>query len=289
MAENKRIQRSETVSKNRTGNEFSAIERPVDTIEFFNSRISDGTKSMPIYIAGLFDYASQDGYPKVIHFYVTKNDNHKLTASNSVVDLTIPIMPVTCNTSSRESINSFIKTAKSPAIVSQNYSEMDPAEREKRISQNTQKVMTYITTQLALRYLLAKKHNDKIIMNQISDMAIMKEQKFDFDLFEAIAHNPKTLRRKKDGAYLVFDANGQEALILITDAQADKYAEYKDSIDKFPTIEKQFTTLNSDIETYRFYDINESKTNHTIGGHSIKNKMRGSTVIAVKPSQPGEE
>ena len=289
MVENKRTLRSETVSKNRTGNAAAAIKRPVDTIEFFNSRISDGTKSMRIYIEGLFDYASQDGYPKLIHFYVTKNDNHKLTESNSVIELTIPIMPVTCNINSRESINSFIKTAKSPAIVSQNYSEMDPAEREKRITQNTQKVMTYITTQLALRYLLAKRNNDKIIMKQIENMAIMKEQQFDFDLFEKIAHNPKTLRRKKDGSYLVFDIEDKEQLVPITDEQSSMYADYKDAIDKFPAIERQFTTLNSDIETYRTYDINESKTNHTIGGHSLKNIMRGSTVVSVKQSQPGEE
>ena len=289
MAENKRTQRSETISKNRIGNAIGATERYVEQIEFFNSRSSDGTHSIRTYIAGTFNYAGEDGYPKIIHFYVTKNDNHKLTESNSVIDLTIPIMPVTCNTSSRESINSFIKTAKNPAIVSANYNAMNPEEREKRIEQNTQKVMTYITTQLALRYLLAKKHGDKIIMKQIADMAIMKDQKFDFSLFEAIANNPKTMRRKKEGSFLVFDSNGQEDLVLITDEQADKYSEYKDSLDKFSSIEKQFTTLNNDIETYRTYDINEHKTNQTIGGHSLKNILRGKNVVAVKPSQPGEE
>ena len=289
MAENKRTQRTETVSRDRIANPNGAIERHVNQIEFHNTRISDGTFAMKTYIESLIDYAGQDGFPTSLHFYVTKNENHKLTDSNRVTELTIPIIPVLWNITSRESMNSFIKNSKSPEVVSANYQAMDPAEKERRIAQYTQKVMTYITTQLALRYLLAKKHGDKIIMKQIASMSIMKEQGFDFDLFEAIANNPKTLRRKKDGAYLVFDSATGEDLVLISDEQADKYAGYKDSLDKFGIIEKQFTTLNNDLETFRTYDISESKTNQTIGGHSLKNTMRGGTVVAVKPSQPGEE
>lgn len=289
MAENKRAQRIETVEKNRIGTPVDILERRVNQIEFHNTRTSDGTFAMRTYVAGLIDFAGQDGVPTSLHFYVTKNENHKLTDSNCVTELTIPIIPVLWNITSRESINSFIKNARSPEAVAEQYKTMDPAEKERRIEQYTQKVMTYIKTQLALRYLLAKKHGDKIIMSQIANMSIMKDEGFDFDLFEAIANNPKTLRRKKDGAYLVFDSASVEDLVLISDEQANKYAEYKDSLDKFGTIEKQFATLNKDLETFRTFDISESKTTSTIGGHSLKNTLRGGTVVAVKPSQPGDE
>ena len=295
MAENKRDKRTETISKNRVDQTIEPVERPISYIDFFNSARSDGTSSFRPFIASTIDYAGIDGDAKKLHFYVTKNDNPNLTATNKVVEMTIPIFPVVCNINSRESVNSFIKNATSRKKICEAYENMNPEVREQRIAQYTDKVMSYITTELALRYLLAKVNNDKIIMKQISNMAIMREQGFDFKLFEAIANNPKTLRRKKDGAYLVFENKGSEDLVLISDEQADKYAGYKDAIDKFPAIETQFTTLNNDLEVYKNYDINQAKNANTVGGHSLKNKMRGSSVVVDKttpaantPAQPGE-
>ncbi len=296
MAENKREQRTQTISKDRTDSFINSTKRHINTIEFHNTATSDGTGSMRTYIEGLINFAGVDGFPTSFHFYVTKNKNPSLTDANKVIELTIPIFPVVCNVNSRESINSFIKNAGSPEVVKAMYEQMPPADINARITQYANKIMNYITTELALRYLVAKSNGDKIIMNQIRNLKVMKDQDFDFKLFEAIANNPKTMRRKKDGVYLVFENNGNEDLVAISDEQAQKYAGYKDAVDKFPAIERQFTSLNADIETYRLYDINESKIRGTIGNNSLKNKRRGDNVISDKttpttstPSQPGSD
>ena len=75
MAENKRAQRIETVEKNRIGTPVDILERRVNQIKFHNTRTSDGTFAMRSYVAGLIDFAGQDGVPTSLHFYVTKNEN----------------------------------------------------------------------------------------------------------------------------------------------------------------------------------------------------------------------
>ena len=119
---------------------------------------------------------------------------------------------------------------------------------------------------------------------------MMQDQNFDFNLFEAIINNPKALRHKTDGHFLVYDEKGKDVYVQISDAQSENYPIYRADLDRYCLIQKQFTTLNGDIETFRNYDINESKTKQTIGGKSLFNKLRGHDVVAAKkPPEPGEE
>ena len=290
MKESKREIRNKSVSQNRTENIFPATERHVGQAEFFNTSAVDNTSSMRTFVAGLVHYAGEDGFPTKFHFYLTKNRNMNLTDSNKLVSLRIPIIPVVWNINSRESVNSFIKNGKDPRTVSELYDSMDKAEKEQRIQQYTNKIMTYITTELALRYIVAKRNGDKLIMDQISELKMMEEQDFDFDLFEAIINNPKGLRHKTDGHFLVYDEKGKDVYVQISDVQSQKYPAYKDSLDKYCVIQKQFATLNNDIESFRNFDITESKTKQTIGGNSLFNKLRGKNVVAAKkPLELGEE
>lgn len=303
MKESKRETRNKTVSQNRTESIFKPTERYVGQAEFFNTSDIDNTAAMSIFVSALVNYAGEDGFPTHFHFYLTKNKNVNLTDSNKVVSLRIPIIPVVWNINSRESVNSFIKNGKEPKKVSELYDSMDRDEKEERISQYTSKIMTYITNELALRYIVAKRNGDKLIMDQISKLKIMQEQDFDFDLFEAIVNNPKGLRHKTDGHFIVYEEKGKDVYVQISDAQSQKYPSYKDSLDKYCVIQKQFTTLNSDIETFRTYDITESKTKQTIGGNSLLNKLKGKCgvvatkkpakqsdiVTTIKPAEPGDE
>ena len=272
MAESKKSKREEAISKNRINGNIPASERPIDTIEFFNTKSSDGTSSMKTYISSIIDYAGQNGFPTKLHFYVTKNDNKKLTDANCIIDLTIPIIPVLWSLKSRESINHFIRTAKNPSEVAKKYQEMDPAVKNQKIEEYTQKIITYITTELALRYVIANTNNDEATKKQISNMQILKEQEFDLKLFEAITYNPKEIKRKKDGTFLVFEIDGKFHNVAITQEQAAKYQTYREYLEKFGSIEKQFINLNNELETYKTYDINESKQVQTIGGHSTNPK-----------------
>ena len=290
MKESKREIRNKSVSQNRTENIFAATERHVGQAEFFNTSAFDNTASMRTFVSALVNYAGEDGFPTKFHFYLTKNRNMNLTDSNKLVSLRIPIIPVVWNINSRESVNSFIKNGKEPQKVAELYAAMDRDDKEQRIEQYTSKIMTYITTELALRYIVAKRNGDKLIMDQISELKMMQEQDFDFDLFEAIVNNPKGLRHKTDGHFIVYDEKGKDVYVQISDAQSQKYPAYKDSLDKYCVIQKQFATLNSDIETFRNYDITESKTKQTIGGNSLFNKLRGQNVVAAKkPAEPGDE
>ena len=290
MKESKRDLRNKSVSENRTEYIFPPEERHVGDAQFFNTVDIDNTSSISTFISALVNYAGEDGFPTKFHFYLTKNKNLNLTDSNKLVSLRIPIIPVYWNINSRESVNSFIKNGKDPCEVSKLYASMDSNEKNKRIDQYTSKIMTYITTELALRYIVAKRNGDKLIMKQISDLTMMKEQGFDFDLFEAIINNPKGLRHKTDGHFLVYDEKGKDVYVQISDEQSQKYPTYKDSLDKYCVIQKQFATLNNDIESFRTFDITESKTKQTIGGNSLFNKLRGKNVVAAKkPVERGEE
>jgi len=290
MKESKREIRNKSVSENRTEYVFKPSERYVGNTQFFNTIDIDNTSSMSTFISALINYAGEDGFPTKFHFYLTKNRNMNLTDSNKLVSLNIPIIPVIWNINSRESVNSFIKNGKNPREVSKLYASMSDEEKNQRIEQYTSKVMTYITAELALRYIVAKRNNDKLIMKQISSLKMMQDQDFDFDLFEAIISNPKGLRHKSSGHFIVYDENGKDVYVQISDEQSQKYPAYKDSLDRYCIIRKQFATLNSDLETFKGYDISESKTKQTIGGNSLFNKLRGKNVVAAKkPAEYGEE
>lgn len=287
---NKREIRAKSISEKRTENAMEATERHVSQLEFYNTAETDNTSSMSTFVSSLVHYAGEDGFPTNFHFYITKNSTLKLTDSNKVISLRIPIIPVVWNINSRESVGSFIKKAKNPSEVSAQYESMDSTERDNRINAYTDKIMTYITTELALRYILAKRNGDKLIMKQIENLKMMKG--FDFDLFEAIASDPKGLRHKADGHYLVFDNSGTDEYVQISDKQSKLYSDYKNALDRYTSIREQFATLNSDIEAFRTYDIKAAKSKQTVGGNSLLNKLRGKQVVAdksTKPSQPGDE
>ena len=287
---NKREIRAKSVSEKRTENSIEATERHVGKLEFYNTAETDNTSSMRTFVSSLVHYAGEDGFPTNFHFYITKNSTLKLTDSNKVISLKIPIIPIVWNINSRESIGSFVKKAKNPSEVSALYETMDPAERNAKISSYTDKIMTYITTELALRYVIAKRKGDKLIMKQIKNLKMMED--FDFELFEAIASDPKGLRHKADGHYLVFDNSGADEYVQISDEQSKLYPTYKTALDRYTSIREQFATLNTDIETFRTYDIEAAKSKQTVGGNSLLNKLRGRQVVAdksTKPSQPGDE
>ncbi len=279
MAENRRSQRSKTVSDGRIENYLRPYERVIRNLEFPCTATSDETSYMQIYLGAQVKYACEDGYPSVLHFFLTKNDNANITARNGLLDLQIPIIPVVWNINSRESLNSFIRDAKNPTETSEAYDNMPKEERDRRVNQYAEKIYNYIKTELAIRYLVAKGKGDKVVMNQIRNMKIMKEANFDFELFEAITKNPKTLRHKGGSHYLIFENNGQEDYVQISDAQAKIYPSYRENLDKYISTRAQFIELNKAVESYKTYDIDEFEGKQTIGNHSLSNIVRGGKVV----------
>ena len=279
MAKNIREQRLKTVSDGRIKNYFKPRKRVVRNLEFPCTATMDETSYMQIYLGAQVKFAGEDGYPSILHFYLTKNDNTNITARNGLLDLQIPIIPVLWNINSRESLNSFIRDAKEPKETSMAYENMEKAERDRRANQYAEKIYNYIKSELAIRYIIAKNKGDKVVMNQIRNMKIMKEANFDFELFEAITKNPKTLRHKGGSHYLIFDNNGQEDYVQISDAQAKIYSSYRENLDKYISTRTQFIELNKAIESYQNYDIDEFERKQTIGNHSLSNIVRGGKVV----------
>lgn len=282
MVETKRSLRTKTVSDGRVKSFIRPATRVIRNIDFSNSASMDATSSMDIFLGGLVKYAGEDGIPASLHFYVTKNDNTNLTERNGVLELRIPVIPVAWNINSRESMNSFVRDAKNPESITEAYENMPVDERERRVDQYTSKIYNYIKTELAIRYLVAKNNKDKVIMNQIKNLSVMKESNFDFELFEAITKNPKTLRHKAGNHYLVFDNNGNEDYVQINDNQAKIYSSYRENLDKYISTRKQFIELNNFLEAYRVHDIDEFERKQTIGAHSLNNIIRGGKVVSPK-------
>lgn len=294
MAESKKIQRMKTVSDGRIAEPFKPEQRPVREIEFACTSNSDGTTAMEIFLGGLVKYAGEDGYPTVLHFYLTKNENINLTERNKVLDLRIPIISVAWNINSRESMNSFIRDAKNISLNKQKYLNMPKEERNQKENQYTEKLYNFIKTELAIRYIHAKNHNDKIIMNQIKNLRVMKDSNFDYDLFEAITKAPKCLRHKNKSHYLIYEKDGNEDYVQINDNQAKIYNSYRENLDRYISSRKQLIELNNVINSYKTYDIEEYNQKQTIGAHSLYNTIRGGQVISApkqkpKQSQPGDE
>ncbi len=282
MTESKRSQRTKTVSDGRIEGFLKPLERVVRNADFPCTASIDQTSHMNIFLGGAVKFAAEDGYPTLLHFFVTKNNNANLTKANGILDLTIPIIPIVWNINSRESLNSFIRDAKVPAINAEAYENMPKDESERRIDQYAEKIYNYIKTELAIRYLVAKNHGDKIVMNQIKNMKIMNDCNFDFDIFEAITKGPKTLRHKGGNHYLIFDNNGKEDYVQISDTQAKIYPSYRENLDKYISTRKQFIELKNAIESYKTYDIDEFEQKHTIDSHSLNNVIRGGKVVSPK-------
>ncbi len=289
MEESKRSKLTKNASNGSIKTDFTPEERPIYNIEFFNSQSSDGTKSMKTYISGLVYFACESGLPIQLHFYLTKNQNPKSTSRNNLLNLYIPILPIAWNINSRESVNSFIKNAKTPANTWEILGKMTDEEILKRQSQYTDKIINYITTELLIRYYIAKKNGDEIVTNQIQNLNIIKDSKLDLSLATAILDNPKCLRHKGGAHYLVYTSKNGEQLVEISDAQATNYSKYRTNLEKHNSAKKQFSFLNSALEAYKVHDIVDYRNTHTIESHSLNNRFKGNNVVATQQTQPGDE
>lgn len=288
MEESKRSKLTKNASSGSIKTDFKPDMRPVYNIEFFNSQSNDGTKSMKTYISGLVDYTCEYGLPIHLHFYLTKNQNSNSTSRNNLLDLYIPILPIAWNINSRESVNSFIKNAKTPENTWEILGKMTDEEILKRQSQYTDKIISYITTELLIRYYIAKKHGDEIVANQIQNLNIIETSKLDLDLTSAILDNPKCLRHKSGKHYLVYTTDNGENLVEISTEQAKDYSAYREILKKHHSTKEHFSFLNKAIESYKVQDIVDYRNTHTIESHSLNNKFRGNDVVSTQPKQPGE-
>ena len=69
-------------------------KRYVGHIVFSNSKTGDNTAHLRTYLAGLVEFAGNDGFPSKLDFYITKNKNFKLTDRNEILSIKdIPIIP----------------------------------------------------------------------------------------------------------------------------------------------------------------------------------------------------
>ncbi len=231
------------------------FKRKIETIDMHTTRESDMTAFLPTYLANLVEKVSKNGVPANLHFYVTKNNNINLTPENQVISLNIPIFPISYRLTHEGSVHRFIKDSKEPGKTSARYEQMTDKDIQEGIDTYVNNIMVYITAELAQRHIDAKKNKKESIAQQIENIDMMKDQQFDFKLFSLVASNPKTLVRKTEGTFLVFDNNGRALLHKLTPEQEKMYKGYKANFKRYKEISAQFASLQSDLSAYQNYDL----------------------------------
>ena len=254
-----------------SGGKFNSTLRPVQKQELNTTKSSDPTSSLDILIAETIDYYSHL-QPAIFHFSISKNDNSKLTPANGIIDLSIPIIPICFNTNSRVEMEEFMKAASTPASLENKLSKIPENEIEDRIEGARSTAMNYILFALGERYNVAKQSNDQKTMDQIANLAVIKENEFDLELCSMVIEKKKT----KDQLSRAHYAAGYNFYVK-TEAEYDR--------------------LLNILNRYSYYDIqqeiNQENIKHTKDGVpkvSKESKIEMPKIIHISnEGQPGEE
>ena len=258
-----------------------ASERVIGNVEFAVTKTSDLTENMDIYCDSFCKYVSEDGFPKILHFFVTKNSNTLLTEKNGLLDLEIPIIPAAWNTKSTASMQDFVMNAKSSEEIKKRVQETPIQVREKRKNSDTAKMLNYIKYELGLRYSLAKDQNDQNTMQIISGLKMM--QNFDLELLSLIAHNPSQVTKTSDGRCFLTFSNGSTA--DISKKQYAAVGPYVNNLKVHDKTKKEYIHLMSILEDYKYYDIQQVLNETTTPYHSVNMANKNKP----KPSEMGDE
>lgn len=274
---------------------FNRDGRFVKEVEFHNTANSDGTKSFRTFLSSLVYYTLSDKYPTRIHFYITKNANSKLSEANQILDLYLPIIPPIYDTSNESSLGSFVKNGP-------DFPETPSETIERRAEKEIDRLMTYLTFELANRFLKAKKTGDKVIMNQIRNLSIMEDEKFDFELYEIARDYPTKLVKTKSGYCLTSSIDPDQESTPITADQAEKYMFYKESLERHPSkkdssgkpltkVSARINELLGKLVEYNEYPLTHSQRKNPYGTSQKNRKLSNGNIVEDrrKPSQPGED
>lgn len=230
----------------------------------------DGTTNLSIMIDNALAVATIDGTPTLLHFYITKNKNRQLTKENGLLDLKIPIIPMTYNINSSRSLSDFITKGQTPAKIIEQGKDIPVEVVEKNIASYRNKILNYIKMQIALRYALAKENNDINAMNILFNLSCMQD--FDLELTSLLAKNPVQIIENnkptsQDNKYILVYEDG--SVSPISKNQYRSVSKYMNMFNSFDALQSKMMSLSKVLSDYEMYDITHEKFHSTVPTHSI--------------------
>ncbi len=248
-----------------------ATKRPVSSTAIFSNKEYDNTDNFNIFLHSLVSYATFDGLPSRVQFYITKNNNSKLTKENGLLNLNIPIIPACYDINSVRSLSDFVSNAKSPAVIQNNIDQINPDIIQRRIRIYANKMLNYIKNEIAKRYATAKKNNDTATMRQLSKLDVMKD--FDLELYSLLLDMPSQIVENKNeistqkNKYVLVYADGR--IVPISKDQYHSINSYAHSYNRYQKDQQKFYSLSKVIEDYENYDITKELHESTVPAHSV--------------------
>ncbi len=242
----------------------------------FNINASiDDTSHFRTFLEGLIQQSGENGYPSRLQFYITSNNNTKLTEDNKILAKTLPIFPPLFNPnpdspSWSKNSDTFVRYATSQASIQKSYHSLDPDAREGYVNESSDLLMAYLLTEIGTRYSLAKKYGDTKTMKQLKSLSLIKEEGVSLEMFDLVLKTPNGLTQ--DSGRLFFTTQGEKGTIrnYLNEQQTDSYYKHKQLKNKGEIgAEYTFHTLYNIIDEYEMYDIKRAEFNQGFGGHIV--------------------
>lgn len=274
---------------------YMPTKRPVQTETITINTRRDETNNLRGTIETLIDNAGTMGIPARLSFNIINNTNTNVTDENKILSLKVPIYPPIFSTNPQapswtRNRDIFIRNAKTPQSIQNSNQNLHPEAREGYIQESSELIMSYILSEIGIRYAIAKKGGDERTMDQLQSMKVVFDEDFDLDMFNLALNTPKGLSTYGERQYFT-TKNGEETKRHYLSAQqASEYARHREIMLKGQDGKTSAFALWRDLKSYENYDIEEAEFNQSVGGHVIlmSNKNPKDPQTTEQVTQPGE-
>ena len=270
---------------------YMPTKRPVQTETITINTRRDETNNLRGTIETLIDNAGTMGIPARLSFNIINNTNTNVTDENKILSLKVPIYPPIFSTNPQapswtRNSDIFIRNAKTPQSIQNSNQNLHPEAREGYIQESSELIMSYILSEIGIRYAIAKKGGDERTMDQLQSMKVVFDEDFDLDMFNLALNTPKGLSTYGERQYFTTKIGEETKRHYLSAQQASEYARHREIMLKGQDGKASAFALWRDLKSYENYDIEEAEFNQSVGGHVIlmSNKNSQST-----PGQNPEE
>ena len=238
--------------------------RPVASITILANNHEDQTNKLRLAIKGFINYAGQDGIPARLNINFIGNNNKNLTDENKILALTVPIMPPLFSTNPNaaswtKNRDTFVRLAKTQESIQNSYNKLDLDARESYVSESSDLIMSYILTEIVVRYAVAKQNNDKRTMDQLQSLKVVADEDFDLDMFNLVLKRTLGQQENKNDSIRNY----------LNEPETQEYQRHQEILSQGEAGRKSAVAHLRDLKSFETYDIDEAEFNQTIGGHVI--------------------
>lgn len=157
-----------------------AQKRYILNTEMTSTREYDATPHLLGYLKDLVKNSTIEGIPVIFNFKISKTDKIKTYAGNTLLDLSIPVIPVSYDASSNKSLIEFIEKADSKETMIEHNKTIEPEKLNRAIDDYASQMYDYIKIKIAERYAQAKQYGQEKSMAQLSSLSIMQNYNIDY-------------------------------------------------------------------------------------------------------------